>query len=94
MLHCLRYSANKGRICKNDTINHSMNKEKSQRFQRLASNRTNEVLDKLRILGNCADKRSYQYTDEEIDKIFRAIDEQIKIVKSKFKQPRRSFRLK
>ena len=69
------------------------NKVKSDRFKRLASHRTNEVLDKLRILGNCADRRSYEYTDEEIDKIFRAIDEQAKIVKAKFKKPKKGFKL-
>ena len=68
-------------------------KDKSDRFKRLASQRTNEVLDRLRILGNCADRRSYAYNDEEIDKIFRAIDEQSKIVKAKFKKPKKGFRL-
>lgn len=68
-------------------------KEKSERFKRLATLRTNEVLDRLRILGNCADRRSYAYTDEEVDKIFRAIDEQVKIVKSKYKKPKKGFRL-
>ena len=69
------------------------NKEKKERFNRLATIRTNEVLDRLRILGNCSDKRSYEYTDEEIDKIFRAIDEQVKIVKTKFKKPKKGFKL-
>ena len=68
-------------------------KDKSDRFKRLASQRTNEVLDRLRILGNCADRRSYAYSDEEVDKIFRAIDEQSKIVKAKFKKPKNGFRL-
>ena len=68
-------------------------KEKKERFNRLATIRANEVLDRLRILGNCSDKRSYEYTDEEIDKIFRAIDEQVKIVKTKFKKPKKGFRL-
>ena len=68
-------------------------KEKTDRFKRLAILRTNEVLDRLRILGNCADRRSYAYTDEEIDKIFRAIDEQTKIVKAKFKKPKKGFKL-
>ena len=66
--------------------------EQSKRFKRLASSRTNEVLDKLRILGNCADRRTYDYTDEDIDKIFKAIDEQVKIVKAKFKKPKKGFR--
>lgn len=69
-----------------------MSQEKSERFKRLASKRTNEVLDKLRILGNCADRRSYHYTDEEIEKIFRAIDEQTKIVKAKFRKPKKGFK--
>lgn len=68
-------------------------KEKAANFKRLATSRTNEVMDKLRILGNCADRRSYAYTDEEIDKIFRAIDEQAKIVRSKFKKPKKGFKL-
>lgn len=68
-------------------------KIKSERFKRLASKRTNEVLDRLRILGNCADSRSYAYSEDEIDKIFRAIDEQAKIVRAKFKKPKKGFRL-
>ncbi len=68
-------------------------KDKSDRFKRLGSQRTNDVLDRLRILGNCADRRSYSYTDEEIDKIFKAIDEQTKIVKAKFKKPKKGFKL-
>jgi hypothetical protein len=51
------------------------------------------VLDRLRILGNCADSRSYAYSEDEIDKIFRAIDEQAKIVRAKFKKPKKGFRL-
>lgn len=68
-------------------------KAKAKRFKRLAPSRTNEVLDKLRILGNCADSRTYSYTDEEIDKIFKAIEEQTKIIKAKFKKPKKGFKL-
>jgi hypothetical protein len=67
--------------------------EKKDRFKKLGAKRTNDVLDRLRILGNCADKRTYAYSDEEIDKIFKTIDEQVKIVRSKFKQPKRGFKL-
>ena len=67
--------------------------DKPDRFKRLATFRTNEVLNRLRILGNCADRRSYDYTDEEIEKIFRAIDEQTKIIKARFKKPRKGFKL-
>ncbi len=74
-------------------MTHSDEKIKSERFKRLASKRTNEVLDKMRILGNCSDRRSYSYSEEEIDKIFKAIDEQSKIIKAKFKKPKKGFKL-
>lgn len=67
--------------------------DKKLRFKRLATQRTNEVLDRLRILGNCADRRSYSYSDEEIDKIFRAIEEQTRLMKARFKRPRKGFKL-
>lgn len=62
-----------------------MRKEsKSERFKRIASKRTNDIFDKLRLLGNCANKSSYNYTDAEVNKIFSEIDKQIKIIKLKF----------
>jgi hypothetical protein len=67
--------------------------DKAEVFKRLAGKRTNDVLDRLRILGNCSNRRAYSYTDEEIERIFKAIDEQAKIVKAKFKQPRKGFKL-
>ena len=69
------------------------NLEKKTRFNNLATKRTNEIMNRLRILSNCSDRRTYTYTDEEVEKIFKAIDEQVKIVKAKFKSPRRGFKL-
>lgn len=61
---------------------------KKDRFQRLATIRTNSVLQKLKILGNCSNRQAYEYSEQEIKKIFSAIEEQIKIVKSKFTFPK------
>jgi hypothetical protein len=55
-----------------------------ERFRRIAAKRTNEILEKIRILGNCANKSSYDYTEEEINKIFSEIDKQLKLTKGKF----------
>jgi len=54
------------------------------RFRRIASKRTNEILEKIRILGNCSNKSSYEYTEEEINKIFFEIEKQLKLTKGKF----------
>ena len=61
-----------------------MEETRKERFKRIASKRTNEVLDKIRILGNCANKSSYDYTDEEVNKIFFEIDKQLKLIKARF----------
>lgn len=67
---------------------------KRERFLKVAEARTNAVLEKLRVLGNCANRSLYEYTDEEINKIFRVIQERLNEVKMKFKSGReRRFRL-
>ncbi len=55
-----------------------------ERFKRIAGKRTNDVLEKVRILGNCSNRSSYEYSKDEINKIFSEIDRQIKLTKAKF----------
>ena len=71
-----------------------MNETREERFKRLATYRTNLVLDKLRILGNLSNKANYNYTDEEIRKIFNSIDAQLRAVKARFAlKKRKEFKL-
>lgn len=65
-----------------------------ERFKRLAEYRTNEVLKRLKVLGNCANRSAYDYTEEEVNKIFSEIEKQMKDVKSKFSFPKnKEFKL-
>ena len=57
---------------------------KAERFKRLAETRTNTVLEKIRVLGNCADKRTYEYAYEDIDLIFSVIEKELKKIKMRF----------
>lgn len=67
---------------------------KSETFRRLATQRTNVVLDRLRILGNCSNPQLYEYTEEDVKRIFRTIEAEVKGVKAKFTDSSRSeFRL-
>ncbi|MBI4843068.1 MAG: hypothetical protein HY809_01925 [Nitrospirae bacterium] len=67
---------------------------RSERFKRIAAKRTNDILEKIRILGNCSNKSSYEYTEEEINKIFSELDKQLKLTKGKFLAGKRErFRL-
>ena len=57
---------------------------KEERFKRIASRRVQEIMDKLRLLGNCSNRGNYSYNEEQVKKIFSAIDEEWKKVKSEF----------
>ena len=58
---------------------------RNEKFIRLAENRTNNAINCLRLLGNCANKSNYDYTDEQVEQIFKAIDKAVADMKSKFK---------
>lgn len=58
--------------------------EKREKFKRIAERRTNTVLEQLRLLGNCANKHNYLYTEEDVKKIFSVIESELREVKAKF----------
>ncbi len=63
---------------------------KSEAFRRLATKRTKAVIDKLRVLGHCANPWQYDYSEQDVKKIFKAIDGELKAVKAKFRNSSRS----
>lgn len=60
------------------------NETKRERFVRIAEARTNKLLEMMRLLGNCSSKSNYDYTDEDIRKIFNALEKELKNTKNKF----------
>lgn len=67
--------------------------EKRENFRRLAERRTNAVLDKIRILSNCANPYAYEYDDDDVRKIFNAIEQELRLARTKFgNHRRRAFR--
>ena len=60
------------------------NESKHEKFRRIATNRTQKVLDALRILGNCANTQTYEYTREEVEKVFKNIRATTEEIKQKF----------
>lgn len=71
------------------------NKEqKRERFKRLATQRTNLVLLRLKVLGNCANRSAYDYSEEEVNKIFSEIERRVRETKAKFHFPKnKEFKL-
>ena len=50
-----------------------MKETKNEKFVRVAEARTNKIIDMIKLLGNCANTNTYEYSKEDIRKIFTAI---------------------
>ena len=57
---------------------------KREKFIRLAEPRTNKIIDMLQLLGNCSNSSAYDYTQQDVDKIFNAIESEVREAKKKF----------
>lgn len=67
-----------------------------ERFLEVGESRTNAVLNKIRVLGHCSNKSLYNYTPEEINKIFKTIQDELDHTKAKFRleeSRKRKFKL-
>lgn len=61
-------------------------KSKSDRFIDSAAKRTDEVLQRIKVLGNCSNTGLYQYNEDQVRKIFKAVDAQLRDTKERFRQ--------
>lgn len=55
---------------------------KRQRFEKVASNRVQKVLDYLTLLQNCANRNNYEYTEEDVNYMFDEISKALRETKS------------
>lgn len=67
------------------SLSEDSKENREQRFKRVAGRRTQAVLNALRILGNCSNKSSYSYSEEDTSRIFRAVEEELRITKTRFR---------
>lgn len=69
---------------------------KRERFKSVAGKRVQKVLDSLDNLSKCANKKNYDYGDEDILKMMKAIKERLKVLEteysSKVKSAKNSFK--
>ena len=57
---------------------------KREKFVRLAEARTNKIIDMIQLLGNCSNSNVYDYTQQDVEKIFAAIENEVREAKKKF----------
>lgn len=57
---------------------------KKEKFKRLATKRLNSSLKQLDLLENCSNKNNYEYDEESVNTILKALNRKIRSIKSSF----------
>lgn len=65
-----------------------MKEEKREHFRRIAEARVRRICSAIDTLGNCSNRGYYEWTPEQISKIFRAIQEATDTARRKFEPQR------
>jgi len=60
--------------------------EKASKFERLAEKRVSDAIKKLRLIGNLSNKHNYSYSDDHVQQIIRALDSEMQLMKSRFRE--------
>ena len=59
---------------------------KRQRFEKVASNRVQKILDTFDSLSKCSNRNNYEYNKEDIDKMINVLRSKLKNVENSFRQ--------
>jgi len=54
------------------------------KFVRLANARVNKAIKSIRIIGNLSNRSNYSYTGADVERIFRALNQEIKSCRQRF----------
>ena len=59
-------------------------KDKRGKFVELAEARVNRAMNDIRLIGNLSNRSAYTYTDEDVRKVFRALQKELDVAKARF----------
>ncbi len=60
--------------------------QKRDRFKRVASRRVDNILNGIRSLSNCSNTNNYEYNEDDINKMLKAMRDEIRIMETNFKK--------
>jgi hypothetical protein len=60
-------------------------RNKRSRFVELAQSRVTKTTQMLRLIGNLSNPNNYAYSEEDANKIFSALESELKLLKAKFR---------
>jgi hypothetical protein len=61
-----------------------MARDKRGKFVELANNRVNRAVKDMRLIGNLSNRSAYDYTEEDVKKIIRALQREVDSVRARF----------
>lgn len=56
-----------------------------ERFVDLANKRVTNAIRQIRLVGNLANRRAYDYSDADAKKIIRALQQEVNVLKERFR---------
>ncbi len=68
----------------------NMRQEDQDKFVRLANKRVSNALKAIQLVGNLSNKSNYDYTDEGVNKILKAIQDELNACKKRFEMATKS----
>ena len=61
--------------------------EKRERFLRLVEKRMSNTLHDIKLVGNLSNRSAYEYTDKDVRRITKALEEAIADLRQRFRNP-------
>jgi hypothetical protein len=59
-------------------------RDKRAKFVELVENRTNRAIKDVRLIGNLANRNAYEYSADDVKRIFRALQRELDAAKARF----------
>jgi hypothetical protein len=59
-------------------------RDKRSKFVELAEARVNRAIKDIQLIGNLSNRSAYSFTDEDVRKVFRAIQKELDAAKARF----------
>ncbi len=68
--------------------------ERKSKFKKLAEKRVNNTLKCIQLIGNLSNKCNYEYSQDDVNAIFKAIKQELHIAESRFKSRQKNSKFK
>lgn len=62
---------------------------KSDKFKRISGRRVDELVKKIKLVGNLSNRGSYEYDDADVERMFSRLQQVLDDAKERFNKPRR-----